>query len=302
MQQAREAARQVQCRNNMKQMGLAIHNFHDTYGMLPHRFKFGPPTSVPGCTEARSPLALLLPFLEQPGFDENPDIRTQSIPMYVCPSDSSPVGADDTYCSYGLNCGSNNYAWGYWCNGTSASSYYCVYFPADKMYFNGIIDSSLNCSTRGGGRTIRFADITDGLSNTLAVGERWGRVIDYATKTPIGESGYETWPGTYGSFALLATNRLNNHYGGKLPNDGGDLPVWASYGNSFRSDHPGGAMFALADGSARFISEEINRDAEPGYQYPEGTAAPSRGEVNPNEAGRLFKSLASRAEGEVVEF
>ncbi|TWT34645.1 DUF1559 domain-containing protein [Blastopirellula retiformator] len=297
VQQAREAARQVQCRNNLKQMGLALHNFHDTYGMLPHMYKFGPSSGTPGCTAARSPLALLLPFLEQPGYDENPDIRTQSIAAYLCASDTPPQGAAATYCSYGINCGSNNYAWSWNCDGADASSYYCVYFPADHLQFDGIVDPASGCSMRGGGRTIRFADITDGLSNTLALGERWGQVIDADTKEPITTGvGYATWPDTYATYATLATNRLNNHYGGD------DLPIWASYLASFRSDHPGGAMFALADGSVRFITEEINRDATSGFQYPVGTGAGSRGAVNPNQAGLLLKSLATRSGGEVVEF
>ena len=302
VQSAREAARQSQCRNNLKQVGLAMHNFHETRGELPHLWKHGPSNGT--CNSARSPLMLLLPYLEQSAtYDKIGAVaaaQLPSIPVYLCPSDPKLAGAPSTYCSYGVNAGDSAYAWGWMCDGATPTAYYCVYFPASKMYFNGIIDvAGTGCATRKGGLSVRLADIVDGTSNTIAFGERWGTVVDPATRRPVPAGTSITgpsWNDTYATFATLASNKLNTHdyY------DFITVNIWSSYMNSFRSDHPGGAQFVFADGSVRFVSDGINGDASSGYQYPEGTAAPTRGEVNPNAAGRLFRSLATRSEKERV--
>ncbi|AMV16713.1 DUF1559 domain-containing protein [Planctomyces sp. SH-PL14] len=309
VQSAREAARAAQCKNNLKQIGLAMHNFHEARGALPHLWAHGPPnaTNPAACKPARSPLMLLLPFLDQAAVYnqlEVPLAARPSIPVYLCPSDPKPSGAPSTYCSYGVNAGDTSYAWAWMCPGTDPTHYYCVYFPAGKMYFNGMIDvAGMNCGVRSGGITVRLNDIIDGTSNTIAYGERWGTVIEPATRRPVtsGVTG-ASWIDTYATFATLACNKLNTHDNYDFtvtPN----INIWASYMTSFRSDHPGGAQFVMADGSVRFISENINGDAQSGYQYPEGTGAPTRDEVNPNAAGRMFRALATREGGErVAEF
>ena len=307
VQSAREAARQTQCRNNLKQIGLAMHNFHETRGELPHLWKHGPPDpgSVAGCNKPRTPLMLLLPYLEQAATYDKLETTADpkllpSVPVYVCPSDPKLAGANPTYTSYGVNAGDSAYSWGWMCDGVTPTAYYCVYFPASKMYFNGIIDvAGTGCGTRKGGQSVRLADIVDGTSNTLAFGERWGTVIDPATRRPVGAGATVSpayWNDSYATFATLAANKLNTHdyY------DFITVNIWSSYMTSFRSDHPGGAQFVFADGSVRFVSDGINGDASPGFQYPEGTASPTRGAPNPNAAGRLFRSLATRNEKERV--
>ena len=306
VQSAREAARAAQCKNNLKQIGLAMHNFHEARGALPHLWAHGPPnpTNPAACKSARAPLMLLLPFLDQMAVYnqlEVPLAPRPSLPVYLCPSDPKPSEAPITYCSYGVNAGDTSYAWAWMCPGTDPAHYYCVYFPAKKMYFNGLIDPvGTGCGTRSGGLTIRMNDIIDGTSNTLAFGERWGTVINPSTGGPV-TSGITTpsWTDTYVTFATLAGNKLNTH-------DNYDFSVtpsinlWASYMSAFRSDHPGGAQFVMADGSVRFLSEDVNGETEPGYQYPAGTGAPTRGEPNPNAAGKLFRALATREGGERI--
>ncbi|ADB17649.1 protein of unknown function DUF1559 [Pirellula staleyi DSM 6068] len=301
VQAAREAARRMSCQNNLKQMGLALHNFHDTHTAFPHPYKFGKPAAVVGaCPTPRSPMALLLPFMEQLSVDAHPDMLTQRVPTFICPSDTPAAGAPKTYCSYGVNCGDNHYSWGWMCPGNDPSHYYCVYFPKSKLYFNGIVDpAGMGCTTRSGGRVLRLADITDGLSHTFAFGERWGRVINPATRQTVTSVVTPTWPDTYATYATLASNRLNNHYNYDFSVTP-PVNIWASYMSSFRSDHTEGANFVFCDGSVRFVSEGINGDAVSGYQYPEETAAPSRGEVNPYAAGKLFRSMATRDEQELI--
>ncbi|MEQ8635546.1 DUF1559 domain-containing protein [Gimesia maris] len=293
VQMARESARKTQCKNNLKQVALALHNFHDTHGMVPHLWNSGPSTG-----SARQPFMMLLPFLEEAGYDENPDVRNKSITTYLCPSDPKPAGAPATYCSYAINVGDNNYSWGWLCDPTNPASlnYYCIYFPSDKMYFNGLMDPASSATTRQGGQEIRFRDITDGLSNTLAFGERWGQVYNPDTGELV-TSGVQTprWNDVYATFIATAFCKLNHNL-----DYGVSLPFNFNYWSAFRSDHAGGAMFAFADGSVRFLNESIDADAEPRYQYPEGTSAPSRGPENPYPAGRIFRALATRSEGELI--
>ncbi|QDT64385.1 DUF1559 domain-containing protein [Calycomorphotria hydatis] len=297
VQQAREAARMSQCRNNLKQIALATHNFHDVHRHLPHLWKTG------GTTDSgRQPLMRLLPFIEQPDYDNNLDIRDKSIAMYLCPSDPKPEGAATTYCSYAVNAGDNNYAWAWFCpGGTDPSAFfysYCDYFPSDKKYFNGLIDptSSASGTARKGGMLIRFRDITDGLSNTFAFGERWGQVYNPDTGE-ISSGGVFTpaWTDTYATFITTTFCKLNHNL-----DTGASLDWNFSYWNAFRSDHAGGAFFAMADGSVRFINETLGGEDITLYTYPAGTEAASMGSVHPYPGSQLYRELSTRAGGGIV--
>jgi prepilin-type N-terminal cleavage/methylation domain-containing protein/prepilin-type processing-associated H-X9-DG protein len=292
VQKVREAANRIKCQNNLKQIGLALHNFHDQNGALPHFFRFSPTP-----TTKRNPMALLLPFIEQQSYETSVEIRTKSIPTYLCPADQKPTGASTTYTSYGLNSGTCNYGWAANCDGTNPAAYYCVYYPSGKLYFDGIFDFTASNAYRGGGQLITLSSITDGTSTTLAVGERWGIVRDEVTKAPTSHIMPPTWVDTYQTLPTLAGNKLNTHV---TNSSAGTSMFWGSYFHAFRSDHTSGCNFTFADGSVKFISDRINSDAVPGYQYPEGTAAPSRGPVNVNASGPLFKALATRDGGEVI--
>lgn len=300
VQQAREAARMTQCRNNLKQIGLAIHNFHDVHNRLPHLWKDAYGATATTCGSSRSFMTVLLPYLEQPAYDTSTEVRTaltnKVIPVYRCPSDPVPIGAPATYASYRVSAGDTHYNWAWMCGTIPA---YCYYFPADKQQFTGIVDLAIGCKVREGGLVIKFSSITDGLSNTIAFGETWGAVIDPVTKAR--NSGYtgfmSSWNDTYATCLATTSNKLNTHYDMTMTG------VWGSYAHAFRSQHNGGAIFLMADGSVRFISEAANGEEVPSYkfQYPPGTANPGgQGSPNPYGSGRLYRALSTRNGEEVT--
>lgn len=165
VQQAREAARRTQCKNNMKQLGLALHNYHDVYGSFPSSViwgvKINPTTHAPF---HHTWLTAILPYIEQaPLYSQinfnlpawgQPHIR-QQIAAFECPSDGSGiVPIRDTWevatTSYS---GCNGYDW--WSRGMHKGG------PGSGVD-GGIFDPLAN---------VRIRDITDGTSNTIALGE-----------------------------------------------------------------------------------------------------------------------------------
>lgn len=177
VQQAREAARRTQCKNNLKQLGLAIHNYHDVYGTVPFNCTIaGAGVSGRNTVRRFSGLLGLLPYIEQKNlyeqtfsvlsapngpqspWQENVPCVTAKLSAFRCPSDSdSSVDGRKAKTNYmfckGDNAWDQNPAW----NGNGGRGM--------RGFFMGIKDD-------GVGGTRRFRDVTDGLSNTVAMGER----------------------------------------------------------------------------------------------------------------------------------
>ncbi len=236
VQAAREAARYTQCRNNLKQMGIALHNYHDTFSMLP------PMVSSFGSTEQYDPeyktnsdgfsvQARILPYLEQgnlqhlldftqPGFfgaynNETPNPAFASafaipIPSFLCPSDPT----QSTVKGYqGFIYGCNNYFVSY---GSGTGVNYDMRMATDGVFF--------------GNSSIRFRDVTDGLSNTVFMSESI-RSTGADETLPAGTPPQFPYQKTLnGSTGLNSTQQL----GGGQPKQG--LPVtgapWSPYANS----------------------------------------------------------------------
>lgn len=280
VQAAREAARRMQCSNNLKQIALALHGYHDVHRTLPPGWLWAPPADQSGGSSwAWS--AFILPYLEQTNLHDQLRVNVGGalvpptgdptdilLPMYVCPSDAGP----DAIAFY------RNYA---------KSNYPGVNGTAGDSDGDGIPDgrpaAALNDPDANGifGRAshVSFADVLDGTSNTFAVGEResqynfgaiWIRAIGG------GGSGNNTnvvagaVVGVCNPFKRLNLhNDLSNSPGSVVPAPGNSDPV-----GNFSSLHPGGAQFALCDGSVRFVGETI--------------------------ALRTYQNLANRKDGEVV--
>jgi prepilin-type processing-associated H-X9-DG protein len=262
----------MQCGNNLKQIGLALHNYHEAMKTLPYGANF---PSAQGGTWA----AFILPQLEQqnvfdlfdfekPIYDTaNEAAVTTVIATYICPSDGSNGGSADGALTGGrIQAGQRNpgKSMGLWYPMSMGPTWDnpCAFCPEGKGSYCchdtsdygpdgvGIIDrySRLQC---------RFADIRDGLSNTIMAGET---IPDHCT-----------FNGAYHhNFPLCGTtiplNTMEDNIGA------GNSKWWSACG--FKSRHPGGGMFLLADGSVHFFTEAIDY--------------------------RLYNELGTRAGGEVV--
>ncbi len=257
VQKVREAAARMQCSNNLKQLAIACHGYHDAHGTLPRNGSRTPTTpahnhySLPN---GWSWTARVLPQIEQGnvynkgGLDtsaiaDNPVIETD-IKTLLCPSDNATqfgsTRANPSF--YGsLKGGPTNY------KGVSGSNWCWGSFPntgtngsCDVFYQNG--------TGRGDGLffrsdmlfPIKLTDITDGTSNTFMLGED---VAEW--------SAWLAWPSANHSTATCAIPL--NKFTGKAA--GEDSQWQENY--SFRSRHTGGANFALGDGSVRFVNNSI---------------------------------------------
>ncbi|MCH2202801.1 MAG: DUF1559 domain-containing protein [Fuerstiella sp.] len=274
VQQARETARRLACKNNLKQIALAIHNYESSCGMLPPGYihKLGPS----GSAEEQANHAglawgtMLLPQLEQTGlYDQfNAEIpvwnvsnlspREMHLPVFLCPSDQYSASAfvvRDENSSPVEQYASASYAanWG--------PSDATVNLDDTPLTSQGVFYR--NSSTR-------IRDISDGLSNTLAIGERTNGPIPGGA-TIGGHAVFETaW-----SAAVRDVNDLADDHGHMVlfetrfrPNQpGGD-------DKGLSAPHDGMAQFALCDGSVRGISQNI--------------------------AGSLYDALGTRAGREII--
>jgi prepilin-type N-terminal cleavage/methylation domain-containing protein/prepilin-type processing-associated H-X9-DG protein len=313
VQQAREAARRSSCKNNLKQLGLAMHNFHDVHGAFPvgatdddmNNWGWG---------------VYLLPYLEQgnlydrlnsraasnvpPAFlvfrsgthanvdtydsttsTTNPTavvnantgsdipgqgVATQTLSVFNCPSDTLPSHEDNGFAkSNYLGCMGSNY-------GGNAPNMPNA-FPWDTGVQGGQSPNQLGQNYQGrsmngvfsmdGNNTETFMwgfrDITDGTSNTIAIGEV--SISEHVTETNVGDTRFPIWAGSNGF--CCAMRRI----GGALRMANSQFYINRRVGDasdqSFGSRHKGGAQFVFVDGSVHFISENISTDI---YSYLAG--------------------------------
>ena len=265
VQAAREAARRSQCSNNMKQIGLALHNYHTAFGALP--FGTGGRIGTPDYAIAGTWAAMILPYMEQQPLFDQFDFR---VPMdhannapavetvvagYTCPSD--PASGTPVLDNRAPGYNNPSRAMGIWypaCMGPTHMDQ-CVFCPDTTPNANNWCCQGWNFgSTAGSGiasgtfagmfgrhpTSIRFRDVLDGLSNTLMVGETLPK--------------HCRWNSAYApNFPTSSTNIPLN-----TMEDAGDSTSnwWRTCG--FKSRHSGGANFALGDGSVTFLSESID--------------------------------------------
>lgn len=257
VQQAREAARRTQCKNQLKQWGLAMHNYHDTSNLLPfaatnangHRHTF-----VIGMWPFIDQAPLFnqynssQPFYLPPNCIQNSmsGLIATKVPLYYCPSDrSSAVWQGDPYWrargAYVVN----------WGNVTRPQ----IAAPTARAPFG------YNADNPGNPRCSRFADFIDGTSNTLLMSEILIARID--TDYDIRGDFMNDDP-NYISFQFMTTNTPNSRSPDINNNCGSNtdpMMPCAGGGNQYgaaRSRHTGGVHVLMADGAIRFVSNNLD--------------------------------------------
>ncbi|UUO05702.1 DUF1559 domain-containing protein [Blastopirellula sp. J2-11] len=237
VQQAREAARRMSCSNNLKQIGLAMHNHHDTYGALPFSRR----------DVRQTWLVDIMPFVEQSNLYDQWDLtklyydpdnqaaRETSVAEYFCPSrrDGKEISQDDVSDdgNYTVKGALADYA----CNaGTNSPDY------ASSTSFDGLFWVNGN----GADKALGLRDIIDGTSNTLMVGEKHVNQDRFGEKG-AGDSG--AYNGDHGQSNRYAGS---GHSLARTKRDTG--------GSIFGSYHPGICQFVFADGSVRNVEVTID--------------------------------------------
>ncbi|HTN02852.1 MAG TPA: DUF1559 domain-containing protein [Planctomycetaceae bacterium] len=256
VQQAREAARATQCRNNLKQMGLAMHNYNDVYGRFPISQSWsslGPQYAISACW-ARS----LLPYVDQAGaFNQynsslshldpaNRPIVGLSLPLFKCPSSPAQPVVEMTVDTAAFN----------WIGATNGevikvgiNEYACL----SNTAVNGV--STVGLMPYNGFST-KISEVTDGLSNTLLATEIAGGGVVYRADRQVLSTNTSLHWRIWAGFSRLSMRGYS--YDGLVQHGGNCVVNCNSDGANLYSFHPGGAFALLGDGSVRFIGQNID--------------------------------------------
>jgi prepilin-type N-terminal cleavage/methylation domain-containing protein len=250
VQAAREAARRMSCSNNLKQLTLGCHNYHDTYKTWPMGW---PPNAW-----ARAEFAwttYLLPFVEQSTLFDQLDVNGRRLRDVIGnPTDRqllfTPLPAFTPELLPGSNIGAPDYHRVFNCDNCpagfepSTSNYVGNggFFDLDPSMGTGYPNNGLFYGTNG----VRMRDILDGTSTTFAIGERNSRCRSATWIGVRNPPGPNMW-GTY-----FVRGRVSMKLNDPRP-AASDVCT-----EGFASYHPGGALFSFADGAVRFISDTID--------------------------------------------
>jgi prepilin-type N-terminal cleavage/methylation domain-containing protein/prepilin-type processing-associated H-X9-DG protein len=251
VQAAREAARRIQCTNNLKQLGLALHSYHDVHG------RFAPGSiqvTLPNNYSYRQPfITSLLPFIEQGNLansfnynlsfqeDANSTTRSARVNVFDCPSDQQVVftnntgGVSDVKGNYGVNWGQNTYG-------------------------NQVLPSPFGLNYGAS-----MAEITDGTSQTFLMTELFQTPHPPGQDVSVIDRRGRIWsdqPSSHQISTRLVPNSQVPDYGACWP--GPKAPCSRNTGDSSnhyiaaRGPHPGGLNTLFGDGSVRFIKDSIS--------------------------------------------
>jgi hypothetical protein len=260
VQKVREAAARISCANNLKQIGLAVHNYHGTFSQLP-------PAALGGDGEV-SWAVLILPYIEQDvlfrqwnlnlrytNYREPTSVVGAQVKTYYCPARRAPPqlsltgytrppwgGSPGALGDYAANGGNTTEVWNDPRSGPG------VFLYADTTF--GPNDTVVTWKS-----LLRFEDVTDGLSNTLLIGEK---------HVPPGQFGQDAAgdASVYNGDDIRTIVRV----AGRQALGPIDRPLAASPTDSYRAEerfgsyHPGVCQFVLCDGSVRPIPVSINID------------------------------------------
>lgn len=265
VQQAREAARRSQCKNNLKQIGLALHNYHETTNTLPPGWIAVP--TAPGNTNANALKwgwgTMILPAVDQaPLYNNLQTVSNGTLVGFNAIMTSFPSNSNTGLQTHlaAFRCpsdiGGNVVTWG---------SFPTTMFG--RSNYPGVFGNSFATYPVGNGTfyqnsRMNFANFTDGLSNTVVVGER--RSPGNGNGGTVG--GDTIWAGigdeipgtTMGAALALGENTSTMNTAGST------FPPPHNRLSAFGSLHVGGSHFLMGDGAVRFVSENINANT---YAY-----------------------------------
>jgi prepilin-type N-terminal cleavage/methylation domain-containing protein/prepilin-type processing-associated H-X9-DG protein len=290
VQSAREAARKIQCTNNLKQLGLGVHNYESTNGTLPPAYVQTGSGSTITWTNGWSAHARILPYLEQGtsynslnfalrySVPENSTVSSLVINEFLCPSEVQPQPRATATSRYGVN----NYGWN-----------------RGDWYSWGGFGAATNRAPFEVNASRRFAEIQDGLSNTLLAAEvksyqpnlgncggltnikdmnnipltsadPYAVVPEYNSGCTLSLTGHTEWVDgavhETGFTSAWTPNRRIVRNGnqaedldiiGQRESRGG--PTFAAV--TSRSYHPGGVNTLMSDGSVRFVKNSVDGNA-----------------------------------------
>ena len=280
VQAAREAARRMQCTNNLKQLGLGIHNFATANGYLPPASRMernGPCLSQQGNYDAVrtdtfyrwTAFMMILPYLEQSNvYDQmdphrsayasvNMGPRSVEIPSYTCASDMAPRRRID----FG--------------SGPLSVGNYAVAFSVDRYHsasgactFDSVSNPKRRPAIYVSSKTT-FADIRDGTSNTIIFSEMIVGAKSSSTSVDPNVDCRGFWGDSFccGFSGRLSPNsNLGDECQSNCKHDPPDTPAvtpypfyfWGSWANAARSRHPGGVNVCMVDGSVHFVTNTVS--------------------------------------------
>ncbi|HCS50398.1 DUF1559 domain-containing protein [Rubinisphaera sp.] len=269
VQQAREAARRSSCKNNLKQLGLALHNYHDTHNAFPFGTitRINGPAPAPATSNSRQNwFHLILPFVEQgalydtiaPRIFNNTSTysiaeRDTVIQTFMCPTDPNKGKRGSQASNQGFH---GNYVP---CHGSGDAGANNTFAMTNGMFYP--ISS------------VEMSDIHDGTSNTIMLGEIKIQLDGIAAKgagNVVCGGAHDLrgryWNGYHGNTTFTTMRPPNTPVGDLLQycNGTDDIPCRGCVttdGNPeihARSWHAGGVQFVLADASVRFVSENVD--------------------------------------------
>ncbi len=272
VQQAREAARRSDCRNKMKQLGLALHNYLETHSVLP-------PSSVAkglcstgvaaSNTLNGNGLVLLLPYLDQSAlynqlnfslaFDDygpgsaplpsggatsNADLVNRRMAIFNCPSDPGPQGIPSSS-SYMLPGGSNEHR----------TNYDFIVYRLTYNNCHGWTSRAASQRTMfEDGSKCRPRDVTDGMSNTAMMAETRQACCGNGANANWGGRGYTQIGLSLSGVTPNRTTRNSSSY----PGGSKDFAPWLGDWNTTGSLHVGGLHVLLGDGAVRFMGDNTD--------------------------------------------
>lgn len=272
VQQAREAARRTQCKNNLKQLGLALHNYHDVFQVFPPGYTARNVTQASPVTDETGPgyawSFAILPQMEQTNVynavntlldSQHPDnmaaIANVTLDMFRCPSDPSDNSfevTDTNGTQYTLP--TSNYA--------GILGYGSVTMNAGKS--TGVFYRN---------SSVKIRDVLDGTANTICVGERKSihQFVNGAAAVNANTTWYAAVPKVIRNAGMMMMPSMTEGPGSLVLGHVGQpamMGMMQMHSNPnqtnhivhFSSQHTGGVQFLLCDGSVHMVSENIDYD------------------------------------------